>query len=67
MVVKVGVVIHIVHNVHNLDETILMTLRPPFHRRRQVELEILINHNCGGDNGGGGEEDIVQKKLKVSF
>ena len=33
----------------------------------KVELEILINHNCGGANGAASEEDIVQKKLKVSF
>lgn len=28
----------------------------------KVELEIMINHNCGMN-----EEDGVQKKLKVSF
>ena len=33
----------------------------------KVELEILINHNCGGANGAPSEEDVVQKKLKVSF
>lgn len=29
----------------------------------KVELEIMINHNCGGMN----EEDGAMKKLKVSF
>ena len=46
---------------------LLRELRKAFGMEDKVELEILINHNCGGAGGTGGEEDIVQKKLKVSF
>ena len=37
-------------------------LRKSFGMEDKVELEIMINHNCGMS-----EEDGVQKKLKVSF
>jgi len=46
---------------------LLRELRKEFGMEDKVELEILINHNCGGANGAASEEDIVQKKLKVSF
>ena len=38
------------------------TLRKAFGMEDKVELEIMINHNCG-NNG----EEGLQKKLKVSF
>lgn len=37
-------------------------LRKAFGMEDKVELEIMINHNCGMN-----DEDGVQKKLKVSF